>query len=191
LPVKPASPKGNPLQKRSKRLLAAALAVAGVVVASGVAYAAFFYQQQATASGSAATFGNITVDAQWDSSLPLLPGGANDVKLLITSPNGNNVNARVTSISAVNIAANEITGPATDADKADCATWLVERTIGDTTGIVLPPNSTVALVINDGVALHGDATVKCQGMTFPSKWNVRLDATNDAATMSSGQTLTF
>ncbi|GIF64971.1 hypothetical protein Ais01nite_30060 [Asanoa ishikariensis] len=177
------------MQKRSKRILAAALAVAGVIAASGIAYAAFYYAPQATAQGAAAKFGEITVTAEWSTTAPLLPGNAADVKLTIASPTNNNVQARISSITAVNIPYTDIEGPLA-ADKPDCATWLIERVLGNP-GIVLPPNSVVVVTIDDAITLHGDATVKCQGMTFPTKWNVQLDATNDPANTSHGASITI
>jgi hypothetical protein len=171
------------LFKSKKTAVAVVAGVATTAIISTAAFAAFFYNQTAQATGSTATFGEVTVNAVWDGA-PLLPNDAGNVTLTITSPNDNNVNARVSNIQPVDITAADISGiPA--AKRAACAAALLERAVGNP-GIVLEHGTTKTITINNAIQLHPDTTVDCSGMTFKTKWTVQLDASNDTANWPGG-----
>ncbi|SNT61640.1 hypothetical protein SAMN05421812_113154 [Asanoa hainanensis] len=171
------------MQKRSKRILAATLAAAGVLVASGIAYATWVQADDVAVNGSSETFKPITLSGEWlgrdkvqTGDAGLLPGESGVVKLTLPVSANNTINARIATIIGTNITADHISGT----DNDHCAQYLSEGTYTPTA--ILAPGTTNEIYLLRAVKLIDAAPVTCQGMTFQTEWTVSLEPDRTAPT---------
>jgi hypothetical protein len=163
------------MQKRSKRILAATLAAAGVMAAAGTAWAVF--AQSATSSdvqASANTFAAVTVTgAPVDTSL--WPNQTTNVALTIQNPN--DVDVIVTSVEPVALTAADVTlvGSPSAQDIDFCRTKVQTIGIAAPSNIVIGASASGSFTITGGLKLLEAADNRCQGMTIRAKWTVGLD----------------
>jgi hypothetical protein len=180
------------MSKNRKRAttLAAAGAVVAIAIGGGVAWAAFARSANTGdgVSGSSARFDQLGVVGAFadGEGKNMLPGDAAKVKLTITVPSTNSVNARVVSIKPQSLSGTNIGGGVADADKGTCAGLITLKTY-DATGIVLAPTpdsnspATVTVTLTEAVKFASTMDQRCANMTFSPKWDVAFEATRDPA----------
>ncbi|GIF53379.1 hypothetical protein DFJ67_2748 [Asanoa ferruginea] len=173
------------MQKRSKRILAATLAAAGVLAAAGTAWAVFSRTGTANATGTAETFNSVTVNGSWlgrgPGQLSLLPGEKGSVNIQVSNPASNTVNARIKKITPSAILGGHITG---GTDAGYCASMLSAVTYepGTTGPVIANDNQLNNVKLQDAVLLQLAADERCSGISFATSWTVEFEATRDGAT---------
>ena len=139
------------MRKISKRS-AVVLGAAGVIVVSGVAYAAWLSAGSGNGSVAATTSVNSTIGSA-TTGTPLYPGGETDFTVTISNPNSYPV--VVTSIS----------GGASLLVNTSCAAGTVTSI-----AVAAPPNTTIPAAGSGTYTLHakmaGSADEACKSQTF-------------------------
>ncbi|GAA1594322.1 hypothetical protein [Actinoplanes couchii] len=168
---------------RSKKRLAVIGAGVGTaaLVVGGVAFAAFQQSAQATTTGTTAAeaFAPLSVSGEWagrrasDGTYPpgnlrLLPGEAGDVRIKLTNPATNTVQGRVVEIK-----------PVASALTSTCAGSFVVSTYVPAANAVVIKNdgNGIDVILRDAVTLKPETTSACQGATYPTKFEVKFEAT--------------
>ncbi|SDS45713.1 hypothetical protein [Actinoplanes derwentensis] len=182
---------------RSKKRLAVIGAGVGTaaLVVGGVAFAAFNQIAVASPTGttSAESFAPLTVSGEWlgrpapngtyptdGSNLRLLPGEAGDVKISLTNPSSNTVQGKVLYIKPV--------APTAADDVCNSAFEVATYTPGASNPVVVKNGLSIVVTLRKAVTLKSSATETCQGKTYPTKFEVKFEATRDAVT---GSTASF
>ena len=179
------------MSKRTTAIVTGVVAV-GVIAAGTVAYAAFTRTANANFNNQQAeNFAPMTVSATWIGVRPahsgnaistrLLPGDSADLKISITNPSWNTVNGKVTTINAVQLTDASITGIDQLADRQYCRGALALRNFAPGSNLIIPPNTTVDVELDDAVVLHPDTDLRCSNMTFPTDYQVTFQATREVA----------
>lgn len=149
-------------QRWTRRLASAGFGTAALLLAGGVAYAAWSALGAGTgaaASGAPQALGvAATVTGQ------LRPGGSADV--LVTVSNPNSAPVTVTSLAL----AGSITA------SAGCSTPGVTVSLPGSTALVVPAGANASLNVTNGVSMTTASSSDCQGATFsiPLQANGRL-----------------
>ncbi len=161
------------MNKRTK-IAAGVLAVVAAVAGAGVAYAAYARSNNADAVGTSEKFLPLTVSGQWiggPNSTGLLPGEAGDVKITVSVSDDNTVGAKVTSITAKQITAGDISG-IPSANKEACAKLLKPATYAPESLVLAKGATNVPITLKSAVLFDPTATEACEGMQFATKWTV-------------------
>ncbi|MDG4822575.1 hypothetical protein O7635_12005 [Asanoa sp. WMMD1127] len=169
------------MQKRSKRVLAATLAAAGVFAAGGVAYAFSDFFTTGPVEGAAAqmeplTVGTVTIDYA-NEETQLWSGDNHKASIIIPVTNENEVGVTVTSADVVNTLLS-IGGGTTCAEALNLAEPIViDNGSGGSTGsISIPKDGTATIRVLDAVWLDGTAPDSCQGRAITTKWKVTANS---------------
>ncbi|MEV4618260.1 hypothetical protein AB0J74_06010 [Asanoa sp. NPDC049573] len=173
------------MQKRNKRILAASLAVAGVLGAGGVAYAFSEFVNTGPVSGSAADMAPLTVgitSTEYKAGeTSLWPGANHKASIVMTVNNSNEVPVKVTNTDVQNVSFT-IGGP------AGCTTALNVGAVsiddgagGSGNNVTVPAKSggvdgTATIRIVEVVWLADSAPNDCQGKALTSKWKVTANS---------------
>jgi hypothetical protein len=163
--------------KRTKLAITGAVA-AGVVGAGAIAYAAFGYTPTVDAAGSAEKFEAVEVTAP-SGTKALLPGEQDDVVLQIKNPNTGKVRAKVVKITPAGVdVLQSSTSANTPEAKAYCETKIGQRVDDAKNATPLPTLSagTSKYTLYNGVYFAADMDIRCQGITFNTKWTVEIEA---------------
>ncbi|MEV4538776.1 hypothetical protein AB0J82_33885 [Asanoa sp. NPDC049518] len=181
------------MQKRSKRILAATLAAAGVLAVSGVAYALWSQSDAGdVVGGKSETFEPFEVTGTWQGRTlsdtttadhGLMPTESGIVQLSIPVSSENTMNARITSITG------QISDIVND-DQNGCAGFMTLGSYTPTTTMG-PSATSYTINLNKAVTLNADAPVGCQGMEFTTRWTVTLDPTRSGPSQSGGSTFSL
>ncbi len=162
--------------KRTKLAITGAVA-AGVVGAGAIAYAAFGYTPTVDAAGSAEKFEAVEVTAP-SGTKALLPGEQDDVVLQIKNPNTGKVKAQVVKITPAGV---EVLQSSTSANSPEAKTYCetkIGQRVDDLTNTPLPTlgTGTSKYTLTNGVYFASDMDIRCQGITFVTKWTVEIQA---------------
>jgi hypothetical protein len=186
-PEHPAGPRrrhtqGAPVQKRSKRILAATLAAMGVIAAGGVAYAfSEFVQTDSIASASAdmqpLTVG--TTSTQYKTGETMLwPGENHKANILIQVTNPNEVAVKVTNADIDNTLLS-IGGGAgcTAALRSSDPNYTIDDSFGSQVNdVTIPANGNATIRVVEAVWLDASAPNNCQGKAVTSKWKITANS---------------
>ncbi|GAA1887897.1 hypothetical protein [Asanoa iriomotensis] len=161
------------MQKRSKRILAATLAAAGVLAVSGIAYAV--YSTQKTSSAVAAESNAIVelVVTGVPTDTTLWPNQATDVTL--TVKNSNDTQLKITKVEPVALTDDDITNIA-NASRETCRGFL-QLTGASGLSDAVPAGTSASpaetdVILPGAIKLLNTATNECQAMKFNTKWKV-------------------
>ena len=143
--------------RRSSKILIAALAA--VLVASGVAFAAWLVTGDGSGAAKAATVTIEVTDGQATASGDLYPGGTASLRINVENTSG--VDLWVTDV------VRKAAEPITSSNETDCSASNVS--FADQTalsGKFLDPSAGAVEVVVDGVSLAANAPNGCQGVVF-------------------------
>lgn len=163
--------------KKKFKVMIAGAAAAGTIAVAGISYAAFARTNNTEAVGTSESFKPVTVSGQWaggpgGGTSGLLPGEAGDVRITVSVSGDNTVAAKVSSIVAKPITADDISGIADNSKKTYCASMLVPATYSPTEVILAKGAANVQITLKGAVKLKPEAEIDCEGMTFKTGWTV-------------------
>lgn len=165
------------MHKRNKRILAATLAVAGVLAVAGTAWAVFSSSTTSSnVQGGTASIAPLTVTGQLTDAT-LWPNQSTDVTLAVVNPNDTKL--KVSAVVPVGVTNADITlaGPDQTPQAYDFCRQKVQ-----TVGLPAPASLFIQanagadpISIPGGLKLLNEADNRCQGMTINAKWTVEFD----------------
>ena len=139
-------------QRWTRRLVTAGAGTAALLMASGIAYAA--WSQTGAGTGTAAVGNTAPLTAIATISSTLYPGSSATLTVTVSNPNPRPVT--VTSVG--------LTGPV--AASAGCTTPGVTVTLPATVSVTVPAGSNAPVTLANSVAMSTSSSSDCQGATF-------------------------
>jgi hypothetical protein len=150
-------------QRWTRRLAAAGTGTVALLLASGIAYAA--WSQTGAGTGAAAADTTDPLGALATISSTLYPGSSATLTVTVSNPNPRPVT--VTSIDR--------TGPV--AASAGCTTSGVTVSLPATVSVTVPAGGSAPVTLTNAVAMSTSSSSDCQGATF----TIPLSATGKTA----------
>jgi hypothetical protein len=149
-------------QRWSRRLAAVGFGTAALLLAGGVAYAA--WSALGAGTGAAASGAPQALGVSATVAGLLRPGGAAD--LVVTVSNPNSASVTVTSLALAG----------SIAPSAGCSTPGVSVSLPGSTALVVPAGGNASLTVTNAVTMTTASSSDCQGATFsiPLQANGRL-----------------
>ena len=145
-----------------RRLTSAGIGTAALLLAGGIAYAAWSVLGAGTATASSGTPQPLGVSATVSGTL--YPGATADVLVTVSNPNS----------AAVTVESLALAGAVTAS--AGCTTPGVTVSLPAATALVVPAGGNASLNVSNGVSMTAASSSNCQGATFtiPLRANGRL-----------------
>ena len=149
-------------QRWTRRLVSAGIGTAALVMAAGIAYAAWSVLGTGTGTASSGTPQALGVSATVGGTL--FPGASADVLVTVSNPNS----------AAVTVQSLALAGAVTAS--AGCTTPGVTVSLPASTTLVVPAGGNASLNVVNGVSMTTASSSNCQGATFtiPLRANGRL-----------------
>lgn len=149
------------MQNLRKRISAASI-LTGVVLAAGVAFAAWTASGTGTGyakAGSAQALSTVDVSAQ--TAADLFPGGTGDVKLRVSNPNPYPV--KITGVSGDGAIATVPTEAACD---SSTGVTFTDQSYSSGSELEVGAASSVTFILEDAVSMSNASANACQGKVF-------------------------
>jgi hypothetical protein len=150
-------------QRWTRRLVTAGTGTLALLMAGGIAYAA--WSQTGAGTGTAAAGTIAPLGAVGTIGSTLYPGGSATLTVTVSNPNGRPVT--VTSVA--------LTGTVTAS--AGCTTSGVTVSLPATVSVTVPAGGSAPVTLTNAVSMSTSSTSDCQGATF----TVPLSATGRTA----------
>ena len=149
-------------QRWTRRLVSAGIGAAALVMAAGVAYAAWSVLGAGTGTAASGAPKALGVSATVGGTL--YPGASADVLVTVSNPNSAPVTVQSLALAGAVTAS------------AGCSTPGVTVSMPSSTSLVVPAGGNASLNVTNGVSMTTASSSNCQGATFtiPLQANGRL-----------------